>query len=159
MAVAFEDKLVYNEELVSKVKGFFKKEDLSDPCFKLAYIPSTSQLNYGVDLRTGKPAPYPLVSVKNVFIFPGTVCHSATEKFIIGTCSPSLTCVACFNMLADILLHRGVKLVTRCSISFLSRKFFISCLFLWVQTKKTSHRSKHEPICICSNLFQDSLVL
>ncbi len=71
VAVAFEDKLVYNEELVSKVKGFFKKEDLSDPCFKLAYIPSASQLNYGVDQRTGKPAPYPLVSVKNVFIFPG----------------------------------------------------------------------------------------
>jgi hypothetical protein len=71
VAVAFEDKLVYNEELVSKVKGFFKKEDLSDPCFKLAYIPSTSQLNYGVDVRTGKPAPYPLVSVQNVFIFPG----------------------------------------------------------------------------------------
>lgn len=71
IAVAFEDHLVYNEELVSKVKLFFKKEDLSDPCFKLAYIPSTSRLNYGLDEKTGKPVPYPLVSVQNVFIFPG----------------------------------------------------------------------------------------
>ena len=72
VAVAFEDTLVYNEELVSKVKFFFKKEDLSEPCFKLAHIPSTSRLNYGFDESTGKPAPYPLVSVQNVFIFPGT---------------------------------------------------------------------------------------
>ena len=62
---------MYNEELVSKVKVFFKKEDLSDPCFKLALIPSSSRLNYGLDQKTGKPTHYPLVSVRNVFIFPG----------------------------------------------------------------------------------------
>ncbi len=96
MALAFEDKLVYNEELVSKVKGFFKKEDLSDPCFKLAYIPSTSQLNYGVDQKTGKPAPYPLVSVKNVFIFPGTYFIALQKNCVFQVpylLSFSLTCV------------------------------------------------------------------
>jgi hypothetical protein len=71
VAAAFEDDLVFNDELVSKVKLFFKKEDLTDPCFKLALVPSTSRLNYGLDERTGKPTLYPLVSVQNVFIFPG----------------------------------------------------------------------------------------
>jgi FAD synthetase len=68
---AFDDKLIFHPDLVEKCKIWFKKEDLNDPCFKLAHIPSTSNLNYGFDLSTGKPTLYPLVSVKNVYIFPG----------------------------------------------------------------------------------------
>ncbi|XP_023334165.1 FAD synthase [Eurytemora carolleeae] len=68
---AFDDKLIFNPDLVDKCKIWFKKDDLSDPCFKLAYIPSTSKLNYGFDYNTGKPTLYPLVSVNNVYIFPG----------------------------------------------------------------------------------------
>ena len=82
MAVAFEDSLVYNEELVSKVKFFFKKEDLSDPCFKLALVPSTSRLNYGLDQRTGKTTLYPLVSVQNVFIFPGQTINALLRNIM-----------------------------------------------------------------------------
>lgn len=52
-------------------KKFFKKEDLSEPCFKLALIPKSAKLNYGTDKATGKPTIYPLTSVNNVFIFPG----------------------------------------------------------------------------------------
>merc|ERR1712227_600843 len=44
---------------------------LDDPCFKLALIPSKGSLNFGVDKKSGKPMLYPIVSVENVFIFPG----------------------------------------------------------------------------------------
>ena len=52
-------------------KTWFKKTDLADPCFKLALIPTKSKLNFGTDEKTGKPTVYPLVSVRNVYIFPG----------------------------------------------------------------------------------------
>jgi len=71
IAEAFDDKVAYNEDLVEKCKVWFKKEDLNEPCFKLALVPSTGKLNYGFDIETGKQMLYPLVSVQNVFIFPG----------------------------------------------------------------------------------------
>jgi len=71
VARAFSDSLEHNAIMVKLCKAWFKKDDLQDPCFKLAHIPSKSQLNFGTDKTTGKPTIYPLVSVENVFIFPG----------------------------------------------------------------------------------------
>eukprot|EP00088_Acartia_fossae_P017360 TRINITY_DN19846_c0_g1_i5.p1 TRINITY_DN19846_c0_g1~~TRINITY_DN19846_c0_g1_i5.p1 ORF type:complete len:513 (+),score=71.65 TRINITY_DN19846_c0_g1_i5:57-1595(+) len=71
IAKAFDDKTEFNQELVDKCKVWFKKDDLKDPCFKLACLPTTAKLNYGFDLASGKPMLYPLVSVQNVYIFPG----------------------------------------------------------------------------------------
>ena len=52
-------------------KAWFKKDNLDDPCFKLALVPSLGKLNFGIDKKTKKPMLYPIVSVKNVYIFPG----------------------------------------------------------------------------------------
>jgi len=71
IAAAFGDKLCLNQELEKKCRVWFKTDDLSAPCFKLATLPSTANLNYATDKRSGKPMVYPLISVKNVYIFPG----------------------------------------------------------------------------------------
>jgi len=71
IAEAFDDQVAYNDDLVQKCKVWFKKDDLTDPCFKLALVPSTGKLNYGFDIDSGKQMLYPLVSVQNVYIFPG----------------------------------------------------------------------------------------
>ena len=59
-------------------KAWFKKDNLDDPCFKLALVPSLGKLNFGLDKKTKKPMLYPIVSVQNVYIFPGI---SYLEKF------------------------------------------------------------------------------
>jgi len=71
VARAFGDTTAHHPLIVDLCKTWFKKEDLEDPCFKLALIPTQSKLNFGVDKATGKKTWYPLVSVKNVFLFPG----------------------------------------------------------------------------------------
>ena len=71
MARAFDDEVHHHPVIVKFCKAWFKTDDLLDPCFKLALIPKSSKLNFGIDKKTGKPTIYPLVSVKNVFIFPG----------------------------------------------------------------------------------------
>jgi len=71
VARAFGDTTAHHPTIVDLCKTWFKKEDLEDPCFKLALIPTQSKLNFGVDKVTGKETWYPLVSVRNVFLFPG----------------------------------------------------------------------------------------
>merc|ERR1719422_2049357 len=44
---------------------------MSAPCFKMALLPGQAKLNFGKDQTTGKLMIYPIVSVENVFIFPG----------------------------------------------------------------------------------------
>ncbi|NWU73788.1 FLAD1 synthase, partial [Pterocles burchelli] len=58
-------------ELVALVHKFFGKTDAQCPEMKLARVPESSRLNYGTDGRTGSAFKYPLVSVRNVYIFPG----------------------------------------------------------------------------------------
>ncbi|KAH0515212.1 FAD synthase [Microtus ochrogaster] len=38
---------------------------------KLSMVPSSARLHYGTDPRTGQPFRFPLVSVRNVYLFPG----------------------------------------------------------------------------------------
>ena len=71
VAKAFDCKCEHHPKLVAMCKAWFKKDQLSDPCFKLAYIPLKSELNFGLDKKSGKLMIYPIVSVQNVFIFPG----------------------------------------------------------------------------------------
>nr|XP_009678867.1 PREDICTED: FAD synthase [Struthio camelus australis] len=71
VARAFGEVLVPHPELVALVHRFFGKTDASCPEMKLARIPTSSRLNYGTDRRTGSAFKYPLVSVRNVYIFPG----------------------------------------------------------------------------------------
>merc|ERR1712212_740454 len=71
VARAFDDDVEHHPKIVDLCKRWFRKEDLTDPCFKLALIPKQAKLNFGRDKATGRPTQYPLISVENVFVFPG----------------------------------------------------------------------------------------
>ncbi|XP_059573979.1 FAD synthase [Alligator mississippiensis] len=71
VAQAFGERVVPHPHLVALVHKFFGKTDPECPEMKLACVPESSQLNYGTDQRTGAAAKYPLVSVRNVYLFPG----------------------------------------------------------------------------------------
>ncbi|NWH80047.1 FLAD1 synthase, partial [Piaya cayana] len=71
VAKAFGEKVTPHPELVALVHKFFGKTDTECPEMKLARVPESSRLNYGTDGRTGNAFKYPLVSVRNVYIFPG----------------------------------------------------------------------------------------
>ncbi|NXU58694.1 FLAD1 synthase, partial [Turnix velox] len=70
VAKAFGEKVVPHPELVALVEEYFgvaKGGGEDRPEMKLARVPESSRLNYG----TGGTFKYPLVSVHNVYIFPG----------------------------------------------------------------------------------------
>ncbi|NXJ16682.1 FLAD1 synthase, partial [Odontophorus gujanensis] len=71
VAKAFGERVTPHPELVALVHKFFGKTDMQCPEMKLARVPESSRLNYGTDRRTGSAFKYPLVSVRNVYIFPG----------------------------------------------------------------------------------------
>ncbi|NXY62344.1 FLAD1 synthase, partial [Callaeas wilsoni] len=71
VAKAFGERVVLHPELVALVHKFFGKTEVQCPEMKLARIPESSCLNYGTDGHTGNTFKYPLVSVRNVYIFPG----------------------------------------------------------------------------------------
>ncbi|XP_035751295.1 FAD synthase, partial [Egretta garzetta] len=71
VARAFGESVAPHPELVALVHKFFGKTDAQCPEMKLARVPESSCLNYGMDGRTGGAFKYPLVSVRNVYIFPG----------------------------------------------------------------------------------------
>ncbi|XP_050183896.1 FAD synthase isoform X2 [Myiozetetes cayanensis] len=70
VAKAFGEKVVPHPELVALVHKFFGRTEAQCPEMKLARVPESSRLNYGQDGRGGA-FEYPLVSVRNVYIFPG----------------------------------------------------------------------------------------
>ncbi|KAM9782799.1 FAD synthase [Neosynchiropus ocellatus] len=71
VAMAFKEDVYCHPELSMLVKEFFGAVDKDSAPMKLAMVPRSAKLNYGTDPQTGKPLRYPLVSVRNVFIFPG----------------------------------------------------------------------------------------
>uniref|UniRef100_A0A8C3JHM2 FAD synthase n=2 Tax=Calidris pygmaea TaxID=425635 RepID=A0A8C3JHM2_9CHAR len=71
VARAFGEKVAPHPELVALVHKFFGKTEAQCPEMKLARVPESSCLNYGTDGHTGSAFKYPLVSVRNVYIFPG----------------------------------------------------------------------------------------
>ncbi|XP_066144323.1 FAD synthase-like isoform X1 [Euwallacea fornicatus] len=69
VALAFDKPLYLHPELKDICSEFYKTEDLSDAGMKLAYIPKSSILNYKT--IAGSDLAYPMVSIKNVYMFPG----------------------------------------------------------------------------------------
>ncbi|KAL0985251.1 hypothetical protein UPYG_G00154600 [Umbra pygmaea] len=71
VAMAFGEELHPHPELTRLVEEFFGVVDKESAAMKLAMVPRSAKLNYGTDPQTGQPLRYPLVSVRNVYIFPG----------------------------------------------------------------------------------------
>lgn len=69
---AFGCPLHYHPTLVDIVKNKFGVENASSPGFKLAHIPKEASLHFGINQETGRPLAYPCVTLKNVFVFPGS---------------------------------------------------------------------------------------
>ena len=74
IAKAFEEDLVLNQELVRLIsRGNDLPSDeikFKESHLKMANVPSSVKLVYGKD-SAGKPSTYPLISARNVYIFPG----------------------------------------------------------------------------------------
>lgn len=66
MAQAFGEELKPHPELQAAIKTLG-----GEGWEKLSMVPSSARLHYGTDPRTGQPFRFPLVSVRNVYLFPG----------------------------------------------------------------------------------------
>uniref|UniRef100_A0A8D1LQR1 FAD synthase n=1 Tax=Sus scrofa TaxID=9823 RepID=A0A8D1LQR1_PIG len=66
VAQAFGDELKPHPELEAAIRGLG-----GEGWEKLSRVPSSARLHYGTDPRTGRPFRFPLVSVRNVYLFPG----------------------------------------------------------------------------------------
>ncbi|KAL3980719.1 ephrin-A [Sarotherodon galilaeus] len=82
VAIAFHEELYANPELSQLVEEFFGVGEKNSAALKLAMVPRSAKLNYGTDSQTGQKHRYPLVSVRNVYIFPGI--PSLMEKAFNG---------------------------------------------------------------------------
>lgn len=71
IAMAFQEELYPHPELSRLVEEFFGVVDKDSAAMKLATVPRSAKLNYGTDPQTGQQMRYPVVSVRNVFVFPG----------------------------------------------------------------------------------------
>ncbi|XP_064600367.1 FAD synthase-like isoform X2 [Liolophura sinensis] len=71
LSQAFGEPLFHHPELVKVCRKFFGTDDIKSPKLKLAYVPRSAKLLYGVHPQTGEKARYPLVNVRNVYVFPG----------------------------------------------------------------------------------------
>ncbi|XP_036686758.1 FAD synthase isoform X2 [Balaenoptera musculus] len=66
VAQAFGDELKPHPELEGAIKALG-----GEGWEKLSRVPSSARLHYGTDPLTGRPFRFPLVSVRNVYLFPG----------------------------------------------------------------------------------------
>ncbi|XP_024604056.1 FAD synthase isoform X1 [Neophocaena asiaeorientalis asiaeorientalis] len=66
VAQAFGDELRPHPELEGAIKALG-----GEGWEKLSRVPSSARLHYGTDPLTGRPFRFPLVSVRNVYLFPG----------------------------------------------------------------------------------------
>lgn len=71
VAMAFGEDIHAHPELTKLVEEFFGVVDPNSATMKLATIPVSAKLNFGTDPQTGRLNRYPLVSVHNVYMFPG----------------------------------------------------------------------------------------
>ncbi|XP_056123690.1 FAD synthase isoform X3 [Rhinichthys klamathensis goyatoka] len=71
VAMAFDESLHAHPELTKLVEGFFGTVTPDSAPMKLAMVPVSAKLNFGIDPQTGQRNRFPLVSVRNVYIFPG----------------------------------------------------------------------------------------
>ncbi|KAM9244165.1 FAD synthase isoform 3-T4 [Dugong dugon] len=66
VAQAFGDELKPHPELEATIKALG-----GEGREKMSLVPSSARLHYGTDPHTGRPFKFPLVSVQNVYLFPG----------------------------------------------------------------------------------------
>lgn len=73
IARAFGESLVLNKELVEIISKAYKckKNDLNAALLKMAYLPTSAKLVFGINNVTQRKSNFPVVLVHNVFIFPG----------------------------------------------------------------------------------------
>ncbi|XP_052000457.1 FAD synthase isoform X2 [Xyrauchen texanus] len=71
VAMEFGEGLHAHPELTRLVEEFFGVVDPNSATLKLAMVPVSAKLNFGTDRQTGQQNRYPLVSVHNVYMFPG----------------------------------------------------------------------------------------
>ncbi|XP_022253033.1 FAD synthase-like isoform X1 [Limulus polyphemus] len=93
VAAAFNEQVYPHPILVNLCKEYFGKNlSCHAPAMKLAHIPSSAKLNFGEDKKTGKQTKFPLVSVKNVYVFPGvpTLLEGAFDVFQYLFSNPNL---------------------------------------------------------------------
>ncbi|GFN76315.1 synthase, partial [Plakobranchus ocellatus] len=96
VAKAFGLKTEFHPELVQRITDWFHTTDMASPEMKMAKIPQTATLRFGIDPKTHKRSMYPLVSIRNVYMFPGI--PNLLEK--------------AFTMLGDIFQNPDVKFHT-----------------------------------------------
>ncbi|XP_047454152.1 FAD synthase [Mugil cephalus] len=72
VAMAFQEEVYPHPELTQVIEKFFGAKDKNSAAMKMAMVPRSAKLNYGTDPQTGQRLLYPLVSVRNVYIFPGS---------------------------------------------------------------------------------------
>lgn len=70
-AVAFNEKLTPNETMKNICVKYFGNAPLDSLKMKMAFIPESSTLHFGQNVSTGKPYKFPLVIVRNIYMFPG----------------------------------------------------------------------------------------
>ncbi|KAL4224834.1 FAD1 flavin adenine dinucleotide synthetase [Mactra antiquata] len=68
---AFNEPIEPHPHLVELCSKYFGTDDLDSPKMKMAKVPKTARLIYGEDKSTGKKTRYPLVNVRNTYMFPG----------------------------------------------------------------------------------------
>ncbi|XP_076826905.1 FAD synthase [Brachyhypopomus gauderio] len=71
VAMAFGEGLCAHPELTRLLEKHLGHVDPQGGAAKLASVPASAHLHYGTDPRTSLPLRYPLISVRNVYIFPG----------------------------------------------------------------------------------------
>lgn len=60
---------------------YFGEKSLESPELKMAHIPESALLHFGFDSVTGRKFKFPLISVRNVYLFPGkyTILGASTS--------------------------------------------------------------------------------
>ncbi|KAK6191558.1 hypothetical protein SNE40_003215 [Patella caerulea] len=71
VAMAFNESTHPHPDLVKLIKQYFGTDDLKSPKMKMAYVPKSAVLQYGINKITGEKTKYPMVSMHNVYMFPG----------------------------------------------------------------------------------------
>ncbi|XP_064634577.1 FAD synthase-like isoform X2 [Lineus longissimus] len=69
VAKAFNEPLHLHPELAELCKKYFHSDN--GAYMKFANVPESAKLQYGTDKKTGRKNYFPLISVNNVYIFPG----------------------------------------------------------------------------------------
>ncbi|CAH8450981.1 unnamed protein product [Dicrocoelium dendriticum] len=81
LAKALNESTLVHPELLHVVENFFGFDSSLGALHRLACIPASSELVYGIDHSTGRQSNYPVVKVRNIYALPGipTLFHTAFE--------------------------------------------------------------------------------